>query len=188
MQVLEVSWSWLPTFRKKVWQPNVLLNKYFVFSNIWWYHISPFLLNLGIATQLALANEMWAEVIKSLYKTKTFRVSTQVVSYLPIAAVIKETHIKMEFPWAPWWLSWLSVQLQLRSWSHSLWVQAPRPAPCWQLRVWSLLQILSPSLSVPPLLMLSFALSASVSLENKYFFKMRSPLAWVLECLQWTCT
>ena len=35
------------------------------------------------------------------------------------------------------WLNWLSVQLWLRSWSHSLWVWAPRQAPCCQLRAWS---------------------------------------------------
>ena len=29
-------------------------------------------------------------------------------------------------------LSWLSVQFQLRSWSHSLWVRAPHQALCWQ--------------------------------------------------------
>ena len=51
---------------------------------------------------------------------------------------------------APGWLSWLSVQLRLRSWSHSLWVRAPHQALCWQLRTWSLLQILCLLLSLPP--------------------------------------
>ena len=43
---------------------------------------------------------------------------------------------------------------RLRSWSQSSWVLAPPWALCWQLRAWSLLGILSPSLSVPPLLTL----------------------------------
>ena len=38
---------------------------------------------------------------------------------------------------APGWLSRLSVQLQLRSWSCSLWVRAPRQALCWKLGAWS---------------------------------------------------
>ena len=38
---------------------------------------------------------------------------------------------------APGCLSQLSIRLQLRSWSHGLWVQAPHQALCWQLRVWS---------------------------------------------------
>ena len=40
---------------------------------------------------------------------------------------------------APGWLNWLSIQLQLRSWSHHLWVRSPHGALCWQLRPWSLL-------------------------------------------------
>ena len=69
---------------------------------------------------------------------------------------------------APGWLSRLSVRLQLRSWSHSLWVRAPRRALCWQLRAWSLepaSDSVSPSLSAPPLL--AFCLSQSLSLKNK---------------------
>ena len=50
---------------------------------------------------------------------------------------------------APGWLSWLSLWLQLRSWSQGCWVPAPRGALCWQLRAWSLLWILSVSLSLP---------------------------------------
>ena len=42
----------------------------------------------------------------------------------------------------PRWLSWLSVQLWLRSWSHGSWVRAVRRALCWQLGAWSLLPIL----------------------------------------------
>ena len=37
----------------------------------------------------------------------------------------------------PGWLSWLSVWLRLRSWSHNSWVRAPRRALCWQLRAWA---------------------------------------------------
>ena len=61
------------------------------------------------------------------------------------------------------WLSRLSIQLRLRSWSRCSWVQALCHALCWQLGAWSLLQILSPSLSAPPHLC-----SASLSLKNKY--------------------
>ena len=68
-----------------------------------------------------------------------------------------------KIPGAPGWLSWLSVQLRLRSWSHGLWVRALQQALCWQLRTWSLLQILSPSLSAPPPLALSLSLSLSLS-------------------------
>ena len=50
---------------------------------------------------------------------------------------------------APVWFSWLSLQLWLRSWSHSSWVRAPCRALCWQLRARSLLQILCLPLSLP---------------------------------------
>ena len=51
----------------------------------------------------------------------------------------------------PGWLSQLGIQLRLRSWSHSLWVQAPHWALCWQLRTWKpALDSMSPSLSAPP--------------------------------------
>ena len=50
---------------------------------------------------------------------------------------------------APGWFSWLGVRLQLRSWSHGLWVRALRWALCWQLRVWRLLWILCLPLSLP---------------------------------------
>ena len=60
--------------------------------------------------------------------------------------------------WGAWVAQWVKCQLQLRSWSHGLGVQAL----CWQLRVWSLLQILClPSLSLP------LSHSYSVSLKNK---------------------
>ena len=51
---------------------------------------------------------------------------------------------------APGWLSRLSVRLRLRSWSRSSWVQAPCRALCWQLRAWSLFQILCLRLSLWP--------------------------------------
>ena len=60
---------------------------------------------------------------------------------------------------APVWLSQWSVWLRLKSWSHGLWVLALRRVPCWQLRAWSLLRILS--------LFLSFSLSFSLSKVNK---------------------
>ena len=50
---------------------------------------------------------------------------------------------------APGWLSQLSVWLRLRSWSPCLWVRAPRRALWWQLRAWSLFQILCLILSLP---------------------------------------
>ena len=49
---------------------------------------------------------------------------------------------------APAWLSRLGVWLQLRSWSHSSWVQALCRALCWQLRAWRLLRILCLPLSL----------------------------------------
>ena len=42
--------------------------------------------------------------------------------------------INNQFPGAPGWFSWLSVQLWLRSWSHGLWVEALHRALCWQLK------------------------------------------------------
>ena len=64
---------------------------------------------------------------------------------------------------APGWLSQLSVQLQLRSWSHSPRVRAPRKALCWYLRAWSLLWILC----LPPSLPLPCSCSVSLCLKNK---------------------
>ena len=63
---------------------------------------------------------------------------------------------------APGWLSQLSVPLQLRSWSCSLWVRALHQALCWQLRAWSLLLVLCLPLS------LSLPCSCSVSLCLKH--------------------
>ena len=58
----------------------------------------------------------------------------------------------------PGWLSRLNTQRRLRSWSHDLWVRAPRRAPCWQLRV-------EPALDLCLPLSLSFPCSCSVSLS-----------------------
>ena len=55
------------------------------------------------------------------------------------------------------WLSRLHIWLCLRSWFRNLWVQALHQALCWQLRGWSPLQILSPSLSAPPQLVFSLS-------------------------------
>ena len=57
---------------------------------------------------------------------------------------------------APGWLSRLSIWLQLRSWSHSLWVRAPCWALCWQCGAWlgfilSLAFIKTQSSTFPPL-------------------------------------
>ena len=59
-----------------------------------------------------------------------------------------------------WWLSRLSVQLQLRAWSRGSWVRAPHRALCWRLGAWSLLQILC-LLSLPLPCLLSVCLSVS---------------------------
>ena len=64
---------------------------------------------------------------------------------------------------APEWLTQLSVWLWLRSWSHSLWVWAPRRGLCWQLGAWSLLWILCLPLSLP----LPHLCSVSLTLRNK---------------------
>ena len=61
---------------------------------------------------------------------------------------------------APGWLSRLSVQLRLRSWSHGLWVRAPRLALWWQLGF-------CVSLSLCP----SLACTQSLSLKNKQTLK-----------------
>ena len=58
---------------------------------------------------------------------------------------------------APGWLSRLSIRLELRSWSCGPWVRAPHQALCWQLRAWSLFQILCLPLSDPPPFMLSLS-------------------------------
>ena len=65
-------------------------------------------------------------------------------------------------PGAPGWLSPLGIQLQLRSWSRGLWVQALHRALCWQLSAWSLLRILCLPLSLP---LLTHAVCVCVSLS-----------------------
>ena len=70
---------------------------------------------------------------------------------------------RIQIPRVPGWLSRLNVRLRLRSWSHGLWVRAPRRALCWQLGAWSLLQILCLPLALPP-----FPIHAlSLCLKNK---------------------
>ena len=58
-------------------------------------------------------------------------------------------HKKYHITGSPQGLTQLDVWLQLRSWSHGSWVSSPRQALCWQLRVWSLLRILSLPVSLP---------------------------------------
>ena len=70
---------------------------------------------------------------------------------------------------APGWLSWLSIRLWLRSWSHGLWVGAPCQALCCQFRAWSLLQILWLALFLPLACSDSVSVSVSVSKTNKHF-------------------
>ena len=65
---------------------------------------------------------------------------------------------------APGWLSQLGIRLWVRSRSHSLLVWALCQALCWQLRFWSLLQILCLRLS---LLLLPCSCSVSLSLSQK---------------------
>ena len=85
--------------------------------------------------------------------------------------------LKHLFSGAPGWHSQLSVQLQLRSWSHNLWVRAPHRAPCWQLRAWSMLQILCLPLSLCP--SPARALSLSLSLQiSKWALKKFQADCW----------
>ena len=65
---------------------------------------------------------------------------------LPCPSVTKKT-----VGWgAPGWHSRVSVWLQLRSWSHGLWVWASHQVLGWQLRAWKLLWILCLPLSLCP--------------------------------------
>ena len=73
---------------------------------------------------------------------------------------------------APGWLSWLSVQLQLRSWSRSSWVRALLWALCWQLGGWSLLRILCLPLSLPLPHLCSVSLCLSKISKCKNFKKL----------------
>ena len=67
---------------------------------------------------------------------------------------------------APGWLIWLSFWLAQVMICAS-WIQTPCQALCWQLRAWSLLQILCFPISLP----LS---SSTLSLKNKYTLKKTS--------------
>ena len=67
----------------------------------------------------------------------------------------------------PGWLSQLSVWLQLRSWSHSLWVPASHRALYWLLSAWSLLGILCLPLSLPLPCSCSLFLSLSITLLSQ---------------------
>ena len=75
-----------------------------------------------------------------------------------------DVYFKMILLGVPGWLSHLSIQLQLRSWSHVVWVQALHQALCWQLRAWSLLCILCLPCSLP--LPRSCSVSPSLSKIN----------------------
>ena len=92
---------------------------------------------------------------------------------LPLASFINLT-IKSIQPRAPGWLSQLSIQIQLRSWSHSSWVQGLHRALCWQLRPWSLLQILCLPLSLcpSPTHALSFLPSKIKNIKKNFFKRM----------------
>ena len=81
---------------------------------------------------------------------------------------------------APGWLRRLSVRLQPRSWSHGPWVRAPHRALCWQLRAWSLFQILSLPLSVPPLMALS---RNNKIIGNKFNKRSIKSVLWKLQNL-----
>ena len=93
----------------------------------------------------------WAELGRSILKLSLLCLKF----HWTISAVLKRPR------GAPGWLIPLSIRLRLRSWSHSPWVRAPRRALCWQLRAWSLFQILCLSLSLP------LPRSCSVSLSQK---------------------
>ena len=77
--------------------------------------------------------------------------------------------LKVDYMGAPAWLSRWSVQLWLKSWSHSSWVWALRWALCWQLGVWSLLWFLCLPLSASP--PLALCLSKANKLKKKFFLR-----------------
>ena len=85
---------------------------------------------------------------------------------LPCSCSVSLSLSKMNKCGAPGWLSRLSGRLRLRSWSHGLWVRAPRRALCWQLRAWSLFRILCLPFSL--LLPCSCSVSLSLSKINKH--------------------
>ena len=70
------------------------------------------------------------------------------------------------------WVSKLVRRLtRFRSWSCGSWVWASSSALCWQLRAWSWLRILCPSLSAPPHLALCVSLSKIDKHLKKRFLK-----------------
>ena len=79
---------------------------------------------------------------------------------------ICKLRVRKSEPGAPGWLSWLSVRLWLRSWSHGSWVWALRWVVCWQLRAWSLPWILCLPLSLPLPCLLTLVLSRSLKNKN----------------------
>ena len=129
-------------------------------SNLWKLLTSP--------PVLSLVKSFWQLEISPDCSIYTMEISKQ----LQIKAVWLESWLicddllwkkKRDFG-APGWLSRLDIGLQLRSWSHGLWVWALHRALCRWLRAWSLLQILCLLLSLP---LLRCALSLSVSKINK---------------------
>ena len=84
---------------------------------------------------------------------------------------LTDERVKMWYIGASGWLSWLSVQLQLRSWPHTPWVRAPSQALCWQLRAWSPLQILCLPLSLPLPCSCSFSLKYKIKNIKKKSYK-----------------
>ena len=79
----------------------------------------------------------------------TFSVYPSLCPFPAYTLSLSKINVKKNSKGAPGWLSPLSVWLWLRSWSHGLWVQALFWSLCWQLRAWSLLQMLSLPLSLP---------------------------------------
>ena len=69
---------------------------------------------------------------------------------------------------APGWLSWLSFPLRLRSWSRGSWVRVPCQALCWQLRAWSLFQILS----LPLPMLCSLSVSQKMKVKKIFFLSL----------------
>ena len=67
--------------------------------------------------------------------------------------------IKSQMLGAPGWLRGLSIQLWLRSWSHTSWVRALRWALCWHLEPGACFGFCSPSLSLPHSHSVCFSLS-----------------------------
>ena len=82
--------------------------------------------------------------------------------------IIEKVILKSPNIGAPGWLTWLSVRLWFRSWSHGSCVQAPLWALCWKLRAWNLFHILCFPLSLP----LPHLHSVSLSLKNKPTLKI----------------